>query len=284
MILVTGANGMLGSYLVSAYSNDELYLTDRASLEIRDYSAVQNLIKKVNPETIIHLAAETDVDRCEREEDHAYLTNTIGTQNIALACQKYDIEMVYVSTMGVFDGNKPGPYTEFDQPDPVNVYARSKWEGEKIVQTLLQRFYVLRIGWIFGGGKVKDKKFVGKIVSLCLEYPEIKVIDDKIGNPTYAKDVAFAIKQLTKTNYYGLYHITNKDFCTRYDCAKEIVKNIGSKTNVIPVNSAAFPLPAPRPRSEAARNYKLELMGLNHLRPWKEALAEYLLELNDDGL
>src|SRR5262249_52338866 len=157
------------------FSPDELFRTDMHeandvhALDTRDPNAVMHLFARVRPTIAVHLAAETDVDRCERENDHAFRSNALGTLNVALACQRFDCDMVYISTAGVFDGTKPDPYTEFDTPAPVNVYARAKYEGEKIVQTLVPRHYVVRAGWMFGG-KGKDKKFVAKIASMCLGF------------------------------------------------------------------------------------------------------------------
>ena len=283
MILVTGAAGMVGSYLLDVYDQDELYRTDVLSdlergiyaLDIRDRKQVLETIEKVQPRLVIHLAAETNVDRCEQDRDHAYRTNFFGTQNIAQACERFGIELLYVSTAGVFDGNKPEPYIEFDSPAPVSVYARTKWEGEKIVQCLHPHHYIVRAGWIFGGNS-KDHKFVGKIAELCRSRDEIQVVDDKVGNPTYAKDLVRNMKVLTETGLYGLYHVVGEGWCSRFEVAREVASFIGRDVRVRPVSSAAFPLPAPRPRSEAARSYKLDLLGLNQMRPWKDALHDYL--------
>lgn len=282
MILVTGAAGMVGSYLLDIFSGRDLYRTDLHSsqgihaLDVRNREGVIEVMDRLRPKLVIHLAAETDVDRCEREVDHAYQSNTLGTLNVALACQHHGAELVYFSTAGVFDGNKPEPYTEFDSPAPVSVYARAKWEGEKIVQTLVPRHYIVRAGWMFGG-RERDKKFVGKIASLCgAQTGEIKVVDDKFGSPTYAKELLQNLELLLKTGLYGLYHIVNRGWCSRYEIALEIARFMRSDIKIVPVPSASFPLSAPRPRSEAARAYKLDLLGLNTMRDWREALPEYL--------
>ena len=285
MILVTGSGGMMGSHLTDVFSPDELYCTDMRpsdhvhALDTRDPAAVMRTFERVRPELAIHLAAETDVDRCEREVDHAFRSNALGTLNMALACQRFGTELVYVSTAGVFDGAKPEPYTEFDTPAPVNAYARAKYEGEKIVQTLVPRHYIVRAGWMFGG-KGKDKKFVAKIASICLGLEngtrEIRAVNDKFGNPTYAKDLLQNVRVLSRTGFYGVYHVVNTGSCSRYDVAVEIGRFLQSDIPIVPVPSAMFPLSAPRPRSEAARSYKLELLGLNGMRPWQQALHEYL--------
>lgn len=275
MILATGAMGMLGGYLATAFNESELVVTSIERLDVRDFNAVMRMVKEVQPRLVLHLAAETDVDLCEREPDHAYRTNVLGTLNVTLACQRFDTEMVYISTVGVFGGDKPDTYTEFDTPSPVSVYAKTKYEGELVVQNLLHRYYTVRAGWMMGGGE-KDHKFVGKIVELALQRDRINVVNDTWGNPTYAKDLVANLRLLTDTGLYGLYHMVNTGACTRYEMALEIVRWLGKEVRVDPVSSAHFPLPAPRPRSEAARNYKLDLLGLNHMRPWKDALYDYL--------
>ena len=275
MLLITGAHGMVGSYAKEVFGNENIYLSDIPEMDITDQNKVKEVFAKVKPKVVIHLAAETDVDRCEKEPDHAFRTNTIGTQNIALECYKYDAEMVYIGTGSIF--NTEGIHTEYDEPNPICVYAKSKLEGEKIVQSFLQKYYIFRASFMIGGGRAKDKKFVGKIIQFCLEgKKEIMAVNDKHGTPTFAKDLLKGIKEFIKTGNYGLYHLGNNGICSRYDIAKKIVEIIGSDTKVISVTSDKFPLPAPRTPSEAIRNYKLELMGMNMMRPWVESLKEYI--------
>lgn len=284
MILVTGADGMTGSHLLDVYREDELYRTDitqapgNHQMDVRSLDQVMKTVREVRPKLMIHLAAETDVDRCEREPDHAFRSNMVGTLNVTLACQKYNVDLVYISTAGLFDGSKPDAYTEFDKPAPVNVYARAKLEGEAIVQSLHPRHYIVRAGWMFGG-RHRDKKFVGKVVARCLELGdagEVRAVSDKRGSPTYAKDLLAGIRRLTKTGIYGLYHLVNSGCATRYDVAVEIASILQTGTPVSKALSDAFVLPAARPDSEVARNYKLELMGLNGMQPWQDAMREYL--------
>jgi len=284
-ILITGAAGMLGSALCPALikKNHEIVATDLAPndgiefLDVRDFKKVEETIERIEPDIVMHLAAETDVDRCELEPDHAFRTNTIGTQNVSVVCQKRNIVMVYISTIGVFYGDQFEPYTEFDLPNPINIYGRSKLEGEKIVQSLLNKFYIVRAGWMVGGGSTRDKKFVGKIIKKMDETNLLKAVNDKIGSPTYTVDFSRCVSDLIDTGYYGLYHCTNKGYCSRFDVAKKIVEIMGrSDVTVEPVSSAFFPLPASRARSEMSRNYKLELLGMDKTRNWEDALKDYL--------
>jgi dTDP-4-dehydrorhamnose reductase len=259
-----------------AYGYD-LCATDISEMDFREPAQVQKTFAKFKPELVLHLGAMTDVDACEREPEEAYRTNTIGTQNIALACQKTNIPLVYISTLSVFDGTKCEPYTEFDVPNPQSWYSRSKYEGEKIVEHLLQRYYIVRAGWMFGGGK-EDKKFVAKIIELAHNRPELKIVNDKFGSPTYTRDLARALIELTKTGWFGVYHSVNTgEPCSRYEFAIKILEYAHvTNCQLLPVSSAEFPLPAPRPRMEAALNMHARLLGLELMRPWTVALREYI--------
>ena len=235
-ILATGAAGMLGSALcpVLKQKNHEVLATDLVPtndgieyLDVCNFKQVEQLVESTKPDILLHLAAETDVDKCELEPDHAFKTNTLGTQNVSLICQKRNIEMVYISTIGVFYGDKLEPYTEFDNPHPINVYGQSKLEGEKIVQNLLNKYYIVRAGWMVGGGPKKDKKFIGKIIKQMNETTMLRAVNDKIGSPTYTVDFSKCLADLIKTGYYGLYHCTNKGYCSRFEVAKKIVDILG---------------------------------------------------------
>jgi len=297
-VLVTGAAGMLGGDLCNELEKEghEVLKTDInlieeniKKLDVRNKEEVFSLIEQFKPELVAHLAAETDVDKCEREVDHTYKTNTIGTLNVALACQKHDIVMAYISTAGVFDGTSSEPYTEFHKPNPINVYGKSKYEGEKIVETLLNKYFIIRAGWMMGGGPKRDKKFVSKLLKQIEEgKKDIYVLTDKTGTPTYTVDFSRTFVKLIETGNYGLYHLTNKGECSRYNVARKIFELLDIKDiNLRPVVSTLYPkdhykyfssteIPASRPNSEMMRNYKLELMGINEMRHWEDAVEEYI--------
>jgi len=293
-VLVTGAMGMLGSDLCKIFSEKfEILATDlpdRISvnkigkvdireMDVRDYNEIISIFKSFKPDVAIHLAAETDVDGCENNIDGAYRTNTLGTKNIALACRKFDSVMIYLSTGSVFDGEKESPYIEFDNPNPKSIYSKSKYQGELMVQRFLDRFFIFRAGWMFGGGN-EDKKFVAKILDLVKTKNELKIVEDKFGSPTYTKDISTGIMSLINSELYGIYHMVNPGCCSRYECAKKILEYAKIKNcKLIPISSDQFPLPAPRPRMEALRNYHLELLGINIMRPWEKALEEYVKEI-----
>ena len=166
----------------------DVLATDIEEMDVRDRDLVLDTVADARPAVVFHLAALTEVDDCERDPDGSFLTNTIGTQNIALACQAYDAAMVYISTNSVFDGRKCEPYTEFDSPNPQSWYSRSKYQGELIVEKLLDKYYIARAGWMFGGGS-EDKNFVAKIIDLARSRDKLTVVDDKFGSPTYCINI-----------------------------------------------------------------------------------------------
>lgn len=278
-VLVTGAKGMMGTDLCRILSEKgyEVTATDIEEMDVRDRDLVQHTVEQVQPETIFHLAALTNVDDCEKYPDDSFLTNTIGTQNVALACQSIGATMVYISTISVFDGLKCVPYTEFDTPNPQSWYSRSKYQGELIVEKLLSKYYIARAGWMFGGGP-EDKKFVAKMIDLASQRDLLKVVDDKYGSPTYTADIAAGVERITHTGLYGTYHMVNSGgYCNRFEFAQKILEYAHITTcELQPVSSAEFPLPAPRPNMEAARNYNLELRGFEWMQPWQSALQEYV--------
>jgi dTDP-4-dehydrorhamnose reductase len=277
-ILVTGAKGMLGSDLCPVLAErHEVLATDIEEMDVRNYGLVLHRVWDYLPDVVMHLAALTNVDYCEQRPDEAFQTNAIGTHNVALACREVGATMVYISTISVFDGTKQTPYTEFDRPNPQSFYSRAKYEGERIVRSLLPKHYIVRAGWMFGGGP-EDKKFVAKIVDLACSRPELKVVDDKFGSPTYTLDLSQGLARLLDTGLFGLYHMVNANGCiSRYELARKILEYAGiTGCRVTPVSSAEFPLPAPRPRMEAARNYHLELRGMDWMRDWQVALRSYL--------
>lgn len=289
-ILVTGAAGMLADSLVPTLRQKScrVFSTDInisgsgcTFLDVRDHDQVQRFARRTRPDLIVHLAAETDVDKCEVEPDHAYRTNALGTQNVALVCKKLKIPIVYVSTAGVFDGRKDEPYTEFDEPHPINAYGSSKLAGEIYVRQLVEEHFIIRAGWMVGGG-YKDKKFVRKILNQIAQgATKIYAVTDKYGTPTYAPAFSALVRKLIKTGFFGTYHVACKGGGNRFDVAREIL-TITNRAGIdlVPVTSEYFSreYPAPRPRSEMMRNYVLELRGLDEMPTWQESLKQYLYD------
>lgn len=285
--LVTGANGMLADALCplmkgSGYSvvpTDIVTGDGILKLDIRNGEEVGDFIKNNNPDIVFHLGAETNVDKCELEPEHAYETNTKGTENIALACKELDIPIVYISTGAVFDGEKETGYIEEDKPNPISVYGKSKLDGEEVIKKLLSKYYIVRAGWMIGGYN-KDKKFVWKIIQLLKEKKDISAVIDKKGTPTFTKDIAKGLIDIVSTGKYGTYHCVNKGICARFEIAEKIAEYMGVKdVKIKQVTSEAFPLPAPRGKSEALLNENLSKLNLNKMRSWQDALKEYLKEI-----
>jgi dTDP-4-dehydrorhamnose reductase len=249
-------------------------------LDVRCRADVDGWVERVWPDMVLHLAAETDVDLCQVEPDHAYATNALGTKHVALACQTADLPLVYISTAGVFDGKKDEAYTEYDCANPINAYGASKLEGERYVQAFLQRYYIVRAGWMVGGGD-RDHKFVAKILNQLRDGAHtVYAVSDKWGTPTYAPDFAACLGRLIETGSYGLYHMACLGHGTRYDVARKILDVLGidQEVDLVAVDSSHFrdAYPAPRPRSEMMRNLLLDLQGLNTMRHWEDTLEEYL--------
>lgn len=262
-ILITGANGMVGSYVNFGIK------TNRRSLDVTDLKEVLKVCREHKPQTIIHLAAETDVDRCERDPEYAYMINGVGTYHMALAAKELGVKLVYVSTAGVFDGVKKESYTEEDEANPQNYYGRSKHLGELAIKGILKNYIIARVCWMFGGGPEKDQKFVAKIIKQ-FEKGEIKAVDDQIGSPTFGKDLINAVKKLIEEDAVGVFNLANKGVCSRYEFAKEIVNILKPDVKVTPVKMSYFNLDAPRTFNEGL------VSKIDIIRPWQEALKEYL--------
>lgn len=259
-VLITGAEGMLGSYC-----NFGIRATHK-ELDVTDEKSVSDYIHAQRPQVIVHLAAVTDVAACEKDPAKTFLVNAAGTYYVAHAARELGARMIYVSTSGVFDGTKKEPYEPADIPKPLSVYGHSKYLGELAVQGMLKDYVIVRTSWLFGGGKEKDRKFVGKM--LAQTSPEVRVVSDKRASPTYAKDLARALQTLCFSDAQGIVHIGG-GIATRLELAKELFSLAKLQTTVTPVSSFNFP--------SAFVNGENESMLLSPLvRPWKEALREYV--------
>lgn len=272
---------MIGKDLIKILekTKNEFFLFSRSNekkQDVSDFEEVKKTINEVNPDYVIHLAALTDVDNCEKYPQIAYSINSFGTKNLALLTGKKNIPILYVSTGAVFDGKKPIPYTEYDQPNPSNIYGNSKFFGEKFVEKFNPNHFIVRIGFVFGGGP-SDHKFVSKMIELMKKNTEINVVDDKFGSPTYTVDFCKGILNLIKKEEFGTYHMANEGYCSRFELANEIKKLMEfEELKINPVNSSFFPLPAPRPRMEAIENLNLHIKGWNWMRNWQDSLADYI--------
>ena len=280
-ILVIGSNGQLGSDLCREIEPSELVALTHSEIEVTNTDSVQKALQEHRPEVVINTAAFVRVDECETEPDQCFRVNAIGSRNVAVATQKIGAKLVYISSDYVFgEEGRFVPYTEFDMPVPVSILGKSKVEGEKFVQHLCSKYFIVRTSGLFGlaGSSGKGGNFVETILKLARERDELKVVNDQIFSPTYTRDLAAKIAQLINTEYYGIFHITNKDACSWYEFAREILRLTGSKTPVTPITSDQYPQKAKRPNFSVLDNYHLRLLGMDDMRPWPEALAEYLKE------
>jgi dTDP-4-dehydrorhamnose reductase len=295
-ILVTGAAGMLGSGVVPTLvrAGHEVLPTDMAgvapgwddqsapravALDVRAAQQVNLGVEAFRPDLVMHLAAITGLEDCERDPDNAFATNAVGTKHVALACARARIPMVYISTAGVFDGTKDDAYVEFDTPNPINVYGHSKYEGERYVQWFLDRCYIVRAGWMVGGG-AKDHKFVAKMLAqIKAGATRLNVVGDKLGTPTYVPDFARTLLPLVESESYGLYHMVCGGSGSRLSVCARILEVLGrDDIELVEVDSSFFAEEffAERPRSEIMRNMILDLQGMNTMRGWEEAIEDYL--------
>ncbi len=273
-----GAKGMLGrdlmGVLLSSLPNDEVIGWDIEEIDIQKEEDTVFKIEKLRPNIMVHIAAYTDVDGCELNEEKAFAVNAEGTKHVALTASRCQAKMVYLSTDYVFDGNKREPYLESDSPHPLNVYGRSKWKGEQYVQELVKDPLIVRTQWLFGR---YGKNFVTSILRQAGEKSVLSIVNDQIGSPTYTVDLAKAISALIQFDASGIFHVANSDLCTWCTFGQAILKLSGmDKGRVIPISSKEIGRPAIRPSYSVLNCQKLKKKTGLTLRPWSEALKEYL--------
>jgi dTDP-4-dehydrorhamnose reductase len=287
-VLITGCGGMLGDAVYRTFSSgyrhvqptdidlNEPWLT---RLDVRERGECERAFAEVRPTIVLHLAALTDLEYCETHQDDCWKTNALGTENVALLARQHDATMVYISTAGIYGGEKD-QFHDFDVPNPLSHYGRSKYYGERFVEMHVPKYFCLRAGWMMGGGPKKDKKFINKIFrQIKAGSRELCVVDDRFGTPTYTVDFARSAAFLVTTKYYGVYNHVCEGGGSRYDVAVEFVRLLGlaDRVRVTQVPSGHFKDTyfAPRPSSERLVNLKLSARGLNRMRDWRLCLAEY---------
>ncbi len=271
-IAVTGSKGQLGKLVVHGIEHKhEVIPLDIPEFELTNPECIEQLVA-LKPDFVWHNAAMTDVDGAARDPALAFRINALGTQNVALACQRVNAGMLYVSTNEVFDGEKEGPYTEFDTPNPINAYARSKLAGEWYTQHLLQKFYIVRTSWLYasGGGKFPDK-----VLELARRKAELTGVIDEIACPTYAPDLVEAMGKLIMSGRYGIYHLVNSGSCSRYEWMIEILRQANLPRPVKPVKLSEYSRASTPPKNGALENFvAATALGIT-LRPWQEALKDF---------
>jgi dTDP-4-dehydrorhamnose reductase len=283
-VLVTGVKGQLGFDVVNELNKrgHEAVGVDIAEMDITDGAIVHRVLQEIKPQAVVHCAAWTAVDLAEDEDkrEKVHLVNAVGTENIAKECKALDCKMIYISTDYVFDGQGTKPW----QPDckdykPLNVYGQTKLEGELAVSSILDKYFIVRIAWVFG---INGKNFIKTMLNVGKTHDTVRVVNDQIGTPTYTYDLARLLVDMVESDKYGYYHATNEGgYISWYDFTCEIYKQAGYTTKVIPVSTAEYGLSkAARPYNSRLDKSKLIENGFKPLPTWQDALSRYLKEIN----
>ena len=283
-ILVTGCNGQLGRAINKEYAADDVEFINTdvvegegvVSLDITDVDAVLKLVRAEKPDVIINCAAHTNVDKCEEQWDLAYKINAIGPRNLSIAATEADAKMIHVSTDYVFEGNGTRPYTEFDAPNPVSAYGKTKLEGENFVKEFAKKHFILRTAWLYGDGK----NFVKTMLALAENHDELNVVCDQVGTPTSAVELAKMIHYLEGTENYGTFHATCEGDTNWADFTDEIFRLAGKSTKVDHITTEEYvkdnPASANRPAYSILDNFMFRLTGDFRFADWHDAIEEYI--------
>ncbi len=287
-IYIAGCGGMLGEAFYAQFKDDyDIKCTDKdvneswlSYLDFRDFDAYKKDVMSFKPDYLFHLGAYTDLEFCEQNVDDTYNTNTLSVENAVYIANELDIPLLYISTAGIFDGKK-NLYDDWDMPNPLGVYARSKYMGERFVCENAKRFLVCRAGWMMGSGPKKDKKFIQKLMKQLKEgKKELFIVNDKDGTPTYTHDFAKNVKELIQKEYWGLYNMVCGGQTSRLEVTEELLSILGLKDkikiNVVSSDYFKDIYFADRPPCERLDNKKLKIRGINLMQDWKVALKEYI--------
>ena len=282
-VLVTGVKGQLGYDVMKELAKRKIEAVgvDIEDMDITDPVAVERVITTKNVDAVIHCAAYTAVDAAEDQQELCRKVNAVGTRNIARVCKNIDAKMLYISTDYVFDGQGERPWEPNDPKAPLNFYGQTKYEGELAVQELLERYFIVRISWVFG---VNGKNFVKTMLRLGKERGAVGVVADQVGSPTFTPDLAVLLVDMIQTENYGVYHATNEGYCSWYDFACEIFKTAGmDQVKVSPLTTDAFPVKAKRPANSRMDKTALDQAGFKRLPTWQDALRRYIPVLRETG-
>ena len=277
-LLVTGVKGQLGHDVVKECEKRGITAigVDIEEMDITDAAACEKVIKEAKVDAVIHCAAYTAVDAAEDNIELCRKINAEGTENIVKVCRELNIKMMYFSTDYVFNGKGDRPWKTDDERSPLNVYGQTKYEGELAVENSLEKYFILRIAWVFG---VNGKNFIKTMLRLGKEKGAVSVVNDQIGSPTYTADLAVLAVDMIQTDKYGTYHATNERLCSWYEFACQIFNEANMDVKVTPVSSDAFPAKAKRPSNSRMDKSKLTENGFSPLPGWQDALKRYLKEI-----
>ncbi|XRG77797.1 dTDP-4-dehydrorhamnose reductase [Rossellomorea sp. GAMAL-10_SWC] len=280
-VLVTGYGGQLGYDVVQECERHALHVKGcgRQELDITKRESVFSIVDSYKPDVIIHCAAYTAVDKAEDDKENCWNVNVEGTRSLVEAAKKHHSKFIYISTDYVFNGKGERPFNEGDQPDPIGYYGLTKYEGEKVVQSFIENYFIIRISWVFG---VNGNNFIKTMLRLSETRDELNIVGDQIGSPTYTVDLVSLIVDLVKSDKYGIYHATNEGFTSWADFAEELFKQTDSKTLVKSIASEDYPTRATRPKNSRLAKQKLVENGFQSLPSWQDALARYLVQLKRD--
>ena len=283
-IILLGSSGQLGKEFEKFLSQNKsvvLYSFSHNELDILNLDTLLNEFKDVKPDVVINCAAYTKVDKAEEEQDLAYRVNAIGSKNVSFAAFRVNAKIVYFSTDYVFDGNKGSPYIEFDKPNPLSIYGKSKLLGEKYTKEINPNHLILRISWLYG---IRGDNFVKTIIKLSRENKLLRVVDDQIGTPTYTLDVVKQTWELVEKDYVGLFHSSNEGAVSWFGFANEIVKKLNLNVDVVPIKTEEYKTKAIRPKYSVLDNYLLKLENLNMMENWEKAFKNFVEKYKEELL
>lgn len=281
-VFVTGVKGQLGHDVVKELKKRgiEAVGVDIEEMDITDEKSVDRVIREAAPDAVIHCAAYTAVDAAEENEELCRRVNAGGPRHIAKVCRELDIKMIYISTDYVFGGQGTHFWKPDDSCDPQSVYGRTKYEGELAVKELLEKYFIVRIAWVFG---INGRNFVKTMLNLAKDHDTIRVVNDQFGSPTYTYDLARLLADMVQTEKYGIYHATNEGTCSWYEFACAIFREAGVPVKVVPVTTAEYGARAKRPANSRMDNGKLTENGFEKLPVWQDALARYVALLEEEN-
>lgn len=281
MILITGILGQLGYDLAKELTKrgTEYIAPSLEELELTTEAGAKNFILEKKPDTVIHCAAYTAVDKAESEAELALTVNGFGTRWVAEACREVGAKMIYISTDYVFGGDGHIPYEVHDEKKPVNVYGQSKLLGEDAVSMILEKYFIVRTSWVFG---INGKNFIKTMLRLAETKNKVSVVNDQVGSPTYTVDLAKLLADMAATEKYGVYHASNEGFCSWAEFAREIFEQAGIDIEVDGIPTIEYPTPARRPFNSRLSKKSLDEAGFNRLPTWQDAVKRYLVELKQN--